>query len=68
MVQISHALHFITEVDETSPTGKKLLALSKANQILMLESMLKEILVPAISPALEEINEGGSWAILKVAE
>jgi hypothetical protein len=30
--------------------------------------MLKSILAPAIKPALDEINKGGSWAILKVAE
>jgi hypothetical protein len=30
--------------------------------------MLKEILAPAIKPALDEINEGNSWALLKVAE
>jgi hypothetical protein len=45
-----------------------LLALDESDQILMLEGMLKEILAPAIKPAIDEINAGGSWAILKVAE
>jgi hypothetical protein len=36
-------------------------------QIKMLESMLKEMLAPRIQPALDELNEGNSWAILKVA-
>ena len=34
----------------------------------MLEGMLKELLTPRIQPALDEINAGGSYAILKVAE
>jgi len=32
----------------------------------MLEGMLKELIVPAIQPAIDEINAGGSYAILKV--
>ena len=68
MIKIEHNLKFITEVDETNPTGARLLALEKYEQILMLESMLKELLAPAIKPELDRINAGGSWAILKVAE
>jgi hypothetical protein len=30
--------------------------------------MLKDLLVPALKPALEDINKNGSYAILKVAE
>jgi len=29
--------------------------------------MLKQLIVPAIQPAIDEINAGGSYAILKVA-
>jgi hypothetical protein len=68
MVQIQHSLNFITEVDETHPVGIRLLSLPQEMQIAMLESMLKELLAPAIQPAIDEINEGGSYAILKVAE
>ena len=68
MKTIQHFLRFITEVDETNPTGAMLLALDESDQILMLEGMLKSILAPAIKPAIDEINAGGSWAILKVAE
>ena len=67
MVKIPHSLHFITEVDETHPTGISLLALPESMQIIMLESMLKELLAPRIQPALDEINENGTFAILKVA-
>jgi len=66
MTKVEHVLRFVTEVDETNPTGARLLALDKQMQIEMLEGMLKEMLAPAIQPALDEINAGGSWAILKV--
>jgi hypothetical protein len=67
MVKIPHSLHFVTEVDETHPVGKQLLALESEMQIVMLEGMLKELLAPRIQPALDEINANGSYAILKVA-
>jgi len=67
MVKIEHSLKFVTEVDETHPIGIRLLSLEKEMQVAMLESMLKELLAPMIQPALDEINEGGSYAILKVA-
>jgi hypothetical protein len=66
MVQIEHNLKFITEVDETHPIGMRLLALDSEMQIAMLEGMLKELLVPALLPEINKINEGGSYAILKV--
>ena len=67
-VSIKHSLHFITEVDETHPVGMQLLRLSESMQIVMLEGMLKELLAPALKPALDEINKNGSYAILKVAD
>jgi hypothetical protein len=68
MVKIEHNLKFVTEVDETHPVSIRLLSLEKEMQVKFLESMLKELLAPRIQPALDEINEGGSYAILKVAE
>ena len=68
MKTIEHSLRFITEVDETNPTGARLLMLPESDQILMLEGMLKSLIAPTLQPALDEINKGGSWAILKVAE
>jgi hypothetical protein len=55
-------------VDETNPTGARLLALDKDSQVLMLESALREFVIPAVLPVLETINQGGSWAIVKVAQ
>jgi len=68
MVQIEHNLKFITEVNENHPIGKSLVALEKEMQIVMLESMLKDLIAPKLGPILDEINAGGSYAILKVAE
>jgi hypothetical protein len=65
---ISHSLNFVTELDETNPTAQRLLALPESDQILMLERMLKDILLPKITPIIDEVNAGSSWALLKVAE
>ena len=68
MVKIEHNLKFVTEVDETHPIGARLLALEESMRIAMLESMLKDLLVPVLLPEINKINEGGTYAILKVAE
>ena len=68
MVNIEHNLKFVTVVDETHPIGKQLLALENELRIAMLEGMLKDLLVPALLPVIDKINENGSYAILKVAE
>jgi hypothetical protein len=68
MTKIEHSLKFVTEVDETHPIGMQLLALSEEMRIAMLEGMLKELLAPRIQPMIDELNENGSYAILKVAE
>lgn len=68
MVKIEHSLKFVTEVDETHPIGMQLIALEENMRKELLEGMLKELLAPMIQPAIDEINAGGSYAILKVAE
>ena len=68
MVQIEHSLKFVTEVDENHPVGMQLLNLNQEMQVLMLESLLKELLAPMIQPAIDKINENGSYAILKVVK
>lgn len=67
MKKVEHSLRFVTEFDETHPVAQRFLSLDEYSQIAMLESMLKELIVPAIQPAIDEINAGGSYAILKVA-
>lgn len=68
MTTIEHSLRFVTEVDETNPTGARLLALPVEAQIEMLELMLKELMLPALEPVIADINQGGSWAILKAVK
>ena len=67
MKTITHSLKFVTELDENNETAKQLLALPKAQQVEMLEGMLKTVLVPSIQPIIDELNEGNSYATLKVA-
>ena len=68
MTKVEHSLKFVTEFDETHPVAQQALSIPHSDLIAMLEGMLKDLLVPAIGPVLEEINARGSYAILKVAE
>ena len=67
MTQVEHSLKFVTEFDETHPIAQRFLQLDEQSQIAMLEGMLKELILPAIQPKIDEINAGGTYAILKVA-
>jgi hypothetical protein len=66
MVEIKHSLDFVTEFDETHPIAMQALALPHEQLIALLEGMLKDLLVPALLPEINKINENGSYAILKV--
>ncbi len=68
MIKVEHSLKFVTEFDETHPVGLQALSIPHSDLIAMLEGMLKELLVPKLQPALDEINARGTYAILKVAE
>jgi hypothetical protein len=68
MTKVEHSLKFVTEFDETHPVSQRFLSLDKYEQVHMLESMLKDLLVPALMPTIDHINENGSYAILKIAE
>jgi hypothetical protein len=68
MTKVEHTLKFVTEFDETHPVAQQALSIPHSELIAMLEGMLKDLLVPAITPVLDEINANGSYAILKVAE
>jgi hypothetical protein len=67
-VKIEHNLKFVTEFADNHPATAQILNLSESMRVEMLESMLKDLLTPRLKPILDEINEGGSYAILKVAE
>ena len=66
MINVNHSLNFVTEFDENHPVSQRFLQLTEYDQIAMLEGMLKELIVPKIQPTIDEINAGGSYAILKV--
>jgi hypothetical protein len=67
-IKIEHNLKFVTEFTEDHPVTMQMLNLPESMRIVMLESMLKELIAPKLGPILDEINAGGSYAILKVAE
>lgn len=68
MIKFEHNLKFVTEMKEDHPHTIQLLNMTEEMRTFMLESLLKELLAPMIQPAIDEINAGGSYAILKVAE
>jgi hypothetical protein len=65
---IEHSLKFVTDFQDDHPVTAQMLNLPESMRIQMLESMLKDLIVPKLKPILDEINEGGSYAILKVVE
>jgi hypothetical protein len=67
-MKIEHNLKFVTEFQEDHPVTMQMLNLPESMRIIMLESMLKELIAPKLGPILDEINAGGSYAILKVAD
>ena len=65
---VEHNLKFVTDFKEGHPVTEQIKAMPHSVLIAMLEGMLKDLVVPALSPIIEEINANGSYAILKVAE
>lgn len=66
MINFEHNLKFVTEMQEDHPHTVQMLNMSEEMRTYMLESMLRELLAPRIQPIIDEINAGGSYAILKV--
>jgi hypothetical protein len=67
-MKIEHNLKFVTEFKEGHPITMQMKMLDEGTRTLMLESLLKELVGSRLQPILDEINENGSYAILKVAE
>lgn len=65
---IEHSLKFVTDFQDDHPVTAQMLNLPESMRIEMLEGMLKDLVAPKLKPILDEINAGGSYAILKVAE
>ena len=64
---VEHNLKFVTEFKEGHPVTATMSTLPHEMQVTMLEGMLKELVGTRLQPILDEINAGGSYAILKVA-
>ena len=65
-ISIKHNLAFTTELDETHPVGQQLMSLPEEQRIELLERMLNELIAPTLQPILDEINDGSTYALLKV--
>ena len=68
MIKVAHYLKFVTEFDERHDIAKEFLKLDSDLQVKILEDLLYENIVPRMQEILDEVNAGGSYAILKVAE
>lgn len=62
MVTIPHTVNLVTELDETNPTAKRLLSLPDPSAFLA--DMFESFLIS--EGVLDNINEGGTWAIVKL--
>jgi len=65
---VEHNLKFVTEFKDGHPVTAQMQMLDEGTRVFMLESMLKDLVGSRLQPILDEINAGGSYAILKVAE
>jgi hypothetical protein len=64
MKTIKHSLEFVTELDESDPTAKRLLSLNENESQLLLKSMLVSLF--SLDELIEKVNENNSWAKLKL--
>ena len=66
-MKIKHSLEFETEF--MGEYGSHIVATYPEEMLRsLLVSLLHDLVVPKIQPVLDEMNENGSWAILRVAE
>lgn len=68
MKSIKHTIKLETVVDEKSVVGMQLLAISAEKRNTILNEMVNDLLAPRIQPILDELNENGSYAILKLVQ
>jgi hypothetical protein len=67
MITLNHSINLITEIDENKMPDHLLSAFVSLSEIQM-ETMLRGAFIDALSAEgfLDKINEGNSWAIVKV--
>ncbi len=66
MKTIKHTLKLETVLDEKSAVGSQLLAMPVSKRNKIINEMVNDLLLPRLQPVLDELNENGSYAILKV--
>ena len=65
---IQHSLQFVTEIDDSHPNAIMLQNMPEEYVKAIFEKMLQELVAPRIQPILEELNENGTFAFLRLAE
>jgi hypothetical protein len=65
---IKHSLQFETVIDETSEAYFTLQKMPQDFVDSMFATMLKDLVAPRLEPILKELNENGTFAILRLAE
>jgi hypothetical protein len=68
MKSIKHTIKLETVIDEKSVVGAQILALPATTRNRLLNEMVNDLLIPRIEPILKELNDSGSYAILKVRQ
>jgi hypothetical protein len=63
MTTINYTVELATDLDETNPTARALLALDEEKRFELLQRAFKAM----VEEAIEKANEGNSWATLRVA-
>ena len=69
MITLNHSINLVTEVDEHKMPSNLLNAFVNLSEFQM-EKLLRGAFIQALQDKkfLDEINEGNSWAIVKVGE
>ena len=69
MITLNHSINLVTEIDEMKMPERLLNTFLSLSEIQM-ETMLRSAFISALQDEgfLDKINEGNSWAVLKVGE
>ena len=69
MITLKHSINLVTEIDENKMPDHLLTGLLNLSEVQM-EMLLRGTFISALEGEgfLDKINEGNSWAVLKVAK
>jgi hypothetical protein len=69
MITLNHSINLVTEIDEMKMPANLLSAFLSLDEVQM-EMLLRSTFISALEGEgfLNKINEGNSWAIVKVAK